>query len=112
MVREEYSTKFDGSSILKETDIGRHVNRLRKHSSNDVRRLVKLLVRKWKEIVVEWVRLNQPGGTASLMADGDSPPLKTTQNGHHRVFLGPFFIFIFYIMVKFKALFGVINILF
>ncbi|XLS86441.1 hypothetical protein HN51_036607 [Arachis hypogaea] len=83
-VREEYSTKFDGSSILKETDIGRHVNRLRKHSSNDVRRLVKLLVRKWKEIVVEWVRLNQPGGTASLMADGDSPPLKTTQNGHHR----------------------------
>ncbi|XP_072068321.1 probable mediator of RNA polymerase II transcription subunit 26c isoform X3 [Arachis hypogaea] len=84
-VREEYSTKFDGSSILKETDIGRHVNRLRKHSSNDVRRLVKLLVRKWKEIVVEWVRLNQPGGTASLMADGDSPPLKTTQNGHHRI---------------------------
>ncbi|XLR35168.1 hypothetical protein S83_063068, partial [Arachis hypogaea] len=28
-----------------ETDIGRHVNRLQKHSSNDVRRLVKLLVR-------------------------------------------------------------------
>lgn len=70
---------------LKETDIGRHVNRLRKHSSNDVRRLVKLLVRKWKEIVDEWVRLNQPGGTASLMADGDSPPLKTTQNGHHQI---------------------------
>ncbi|RYQ84841.1 hypothetical protein Ahy_B10g104333 isoform B [Arachis hypogaea] len=70
---------------LKETDIGRHVNRLRKHSSNDVRRLVKLLVRKWKEIVDEWVRLNQPGGAASLMADGDSPPLKTTQNGHHQI---------------------------
>ncbi|QHN96717.1 putative mediator of RNA polymerase II transcription subunit 26c [Arachis hypogaea] len=64
-VPEEYSTKFDGSSILKETDIGRHVNRLQKHSSNDVRRLVKLL--KWKEIVDEWVRLNQPGGTAFLM---------------------------------------------
>ncbi|XLS55054.1 hypothetical protein HN51_004809 [Arachis hypogaea] len=72
-VPEEHSTKFDGSSILKETDIGRHVNRLRKHSSNGIRRLVKLLVRKWKEIVDEWVRLNQPGGTASLMADGDSP---------------------------------------
>ncbi|XP_028797641.1 probable mediator of RNA polymerase II transcription subunit 26c isoform X2 [Neltuma alba] len=42
---------------LKETDIGRHVNRLRKHPSNDVRRLVKLLVRKWKEIVDEWVKL-------------------------------------------------------
>ncbi|KAK4382458.1 putative mediator of RNA polymerase II transcription subunitc [Sesamum angolense] len=35
---------------LKETDIGRHVNRLRKHPSNEVRRLVKQLVRKWKEL--------------------------------------------------------------
>ena len=31
--------------ILQETDIGRHVNQLRKHPSNDVRRLVKHLVR-------------------------------------------------------------------
>ncbi|XP_041020507.1 probable mediator of RNA polymerase II transcription subunit 26c [Juglans microcarpa x Juglans regia] len=30
---------------LKETDIGRHVDRLRKHSSSDVQRLVKLFVR-------------------------------------------------------------------
>lgn len=69
---------------LKETDIGRHVNRLRKHPSNDVRRLVKLLVRKWKEIVDEWVKLNPQGGTNNtLMADGDSPPQKNTPNGHH-----------------------------
>ena len=69
---------------LKETDIGRHVNRLRKHPSNDVRRLVKLLVRKWKEIVDEWVKLNPQGRSNTLMADGDSPPVqKTTQNGHH-----------------------------
>ncbi|XP_038882890.1 probable mediator of RNA polymerase II transcription subunit 26c [Benincasa hispida] len=71
---------------LKETDIGRHVNRLRKHSSNDVRRLVKHLVRKWKEIVDEWVRLNQPGEqTATLLADGDSPQQKAPQNGYHQV---------------------------
>ncbi|XP_052110925.1 probable mediator of RNA polymerase II transcription subunit 26c isoform X1 [Arachis duranensis] len=82
---------------LQETDIGRHVNQLRKHSSNGVRRLVKLLVRKWKEIVDEWVRLNQSGGTASLMADGDSPQLKITQNGHHQLFLGPLFLFLFFI---------------
>ncbi|OIW20365.1 hypothetical protein TanjilG_09525 [Lupinus angustifolius] len=70
---------------LKETDIGRHVNQLRKHSSNDVRRLVKLLVKKWKEIVDEWVKTNPLGETATLMADGDSPPvMKTTQNGHHQ----------------------------
>ncbi|KAL3564760.1 hypothetical protein D5086_032806 [Populus alba] len=72
---------------LKETDIGRHVNRLRKHPSNDVRRLVKQLVRKWKEIVDDWVRLNPQGEHASsgLMADGDSPQQKIPQNGHHQV---------------------------
>ncbi|KAK2656054.1 hypothetical protein Ddye_009106 [Dipteronia dyeriana] len=72
---------------LKETDIGRHVNRLRKHSSNDVRRLVKHLVRKWKDIVDEWVKLNPPAGheTSALMVDGDSPQQKIPQNGHHQV---------------------------
>ncbi|KAL2339415.1 hypothetical protein Fmac_007355 [Flemingia macrophylla] len=69
---------------LKETDIGRHVNRLRKHPSNDVRRLVKLLVRKWKEIVDEWVKTNPRGGSNTLMADGDSPVQKANQNGHHQ----------------------------
>ncbi|OMO73441.1 hypothetical protein CCACVL1_17263 [Corchorus capsularis] len=72
---------------LKETDIGRHVNKLRKHSSNEVRRLVKQLVRKWKEIVDEWVRVNQPGEleSAALMADGDSPQQKLPQNGRQQV---------------------------
>ncbi|GAB4847707.1 hypothetical protein Ancab_026769 [Ancistrocladus abbreviatus] len=77
-------------SALKETDIGRHVNRLRKHPSNDVRRLVKQLVRKWKELVDEWVRLNNPGELESspLIADGDSPQRgvpKNQQNGHRQV---------------------------
>ncbi|TKY60392.1 mediator of RNA polymerase II transcription subunit 26c [Spatholobus suberectus] len=66
---------------LEETDIGRHVNRLRKHSSNDVRRLVKLLVRKWKEIVDEWVKLKTPGEAA----DEDSPQQKILQNGHRQI---------------------------
>ncbi|XP_020215745.1 probable mediator of RNA polymerase II transcription subunit 26c isoform X1 [Cajanus cajan] len=71
---------------LGKTDIGRHVNRLRKHSSNDVKRLVKLLVRKWKEIVDEWVKSRTTGeaGTA-VMADGDSPQQKSLQNGHRQV---------------------------
>lgn len=43
---------------LKETDIGRQVTLLRKHSSDEVRRLVKILVRKWKDTVDEWVRLS------------------------------------------------------
>ncbi|KAH9608242.1 hypothetical protein KSS87_016794 [Heliosperma pusillum] len=77
---------------LKETDIGRHVNRLRKHPSNDVRQLVKLLVRKWKDLVDEWVRANTAGGipsSSNLIADGDSPYSpeqnisKNHQSGHH-----------------------------
>lgn len=76
---------------LQETDIGRYVNRLRKHPSSEVRRLVKMLVRKWKETVDDWVRLNQPEqhGSANLIAaDGDSPQQsapKNQQNGNHQV---------------------------
>ncbi|XP_031094167.1 probable mediator of RNA polymerase II transcription subunit 26c isoform X2 [Ipomoea triloba] len=73
---------------LKETDIGRHVNRLRKHPSNEVRRLVKQLVRKWKETVDKWVKLNQSEQTSSNLIDGDSPQqnlLKNQQNGHPQV---------------------------
>ncbi|KAG2560288.1 hypothetical protein PVAP13_8KG053000 [Panicum virgatum] len=60
---------------LQETDIGRHVNGLRKHPSAEVRRLVKQLIRKWKEIVDEWVRLHNSGGDggSSIIADGYSP---------------------------------------
>ncbi|KAL6576077.1 hypothetical protein OROHE_000548 [Orobanche hederae] len=73
---------------LKETDIGRHVNRLRKHSSNEVRGLVKQLVSKWKETVNEWVKVNQPQAASNLSADVDSPQQnipKNQQNGHHQV---------------------------
>ncbi|KAI3464671.1 hypothetical protein Pfo_021334 [Paulownia fortunei] len=64
---------------LKETDIGRHVTRLRKHSSNEVRRLVKILVRKWKDTVDEWVRLNTPMEEAT-QSNGDK---KSPIEAHH-----------------------------
>ncbi|CAK9142661.1 unnamed protein product [Ilex paraguariensis] len=75
---------------LKETDIGRHVNQFRKHPSDQVRKLVKQLVRNWKELVDEWVRVNQPEQDAStIIADGDSPQQnilpKNTKDGHHQV---------------------------
>ncbi|XP_008781432.3 probable mediator of RNA polymerase II transcription subunit 26c [Phoenix dactylifera] len=75
---------------LKETDIGRHVNGFRKHPSPEVRQLVKLLVRRWKHIVDEWVKSSSAGDTASPanITDGDSPqqiPVKNSnQNGHHQ----------------------------
>ncbi|KAJ6840923.1 putative mediator of RNA polymerase II transcription subunit 26c [Iris pallida] len=76
---------------LKETDIGRHVNKMRKHPSSEVRRLVKLLVRKWKETVDEWVKSNSENATSPAIimefaADGDSPQQipapRSNQNGH------------------------------
>uniref|UniRef100_A0A1J3JQH2 Putative mediator of RNA polymerase II transcription subunit 26c n=1 Tax=Noccaea caerulescens TaxID=107243 RepID=A0A1J3JQH2_NOCCA len=71
---------------LQETDIGRHVNRVRKHPSNNVRRLAKQLVKKWKETVDEWVKLNQPGDVdpPSLIADEDSPQQKALNNGNRQ----------------------------
>lgn len=71
---------------LQETDIGRQVNRVRKHSSNNVRRLAKQLVKKWKETVDEWVKFNQPGDhePSNLIADGDSPQQKAPQNGNRQ----------------------------
>ncbi|KAG6476779.1 hypothetical protein ZIOFF_066027 [Zingiber officinale] len=60
---------------LKETDIGRYVNNHRKHPSNEVRQLVKQLVRKWKDLVDEWAKSNSANGTASpaIITNGDSP---------------------------------------
>ncbi|CAH8270611.1 unnamed protein product [Arabidopsis lyrata] len=71
---------------LQETDIGRHVNRVRKHPSNNVRRLAKQLVKKWKETVDEWVKFNQPGDLEppSLIADEDSPVQKALHNGNRQ----------------------------
>lgn len=57
---------------LKETDIGRQVNGLRKHASADIRKLVKELIRKWKDLVDEWVNTADEGAAAAI-ADGDSP---------------------------------------
>ncbi|KAF2318195.1 hypothetical protein GH714_002717 [Hevea brasiliensis] len=67
---------------LKDTGIETHASSLRKHSSNDVRRLVKQLVRKWREIVDEWWRLNRQEEQAysTLTADGNFPQQKISQN--------------------------------
>ncbi|KAK1432426.1 hypothetical protein QVD17_09322 [Tagetes erecta] len=75
-------------TVLKETDIGRHVNRLRKHPSNEVRRLVKHLVRKWKELVDEWVGSNNSARAPATLTDGDSPLAhnvsRNAQNGYQQ----------------------------
>ncbi|KAK1439425.1 hypothetical protein QVD17_05243 [Tagetes erecta] len=69
---------------LKESDIGRNVNRLRKHSSNEVRSLVKHLVRKWKELVDDWVGSNRNDHQHSSPTDGDSPLLQSKAQSNNQ----------------------------
>lgn len=75
---------------LEETDIGRHVNRFRKHPSADVQRLVKHIVRKWKAFVDNWVKSNSAGENAANNTDADVGYSPNPQNGsgehvEHRV---------------------------
>ncbi|CAL0330012.1 unnamed protein product [Lupinus luteus] len=68
---------------LKDTNIGRHVSKLGKHSSNDIRRLAKLLIRKWKGVVDEWVKLGE-AVTNVMASDEESCQQKTPQNDHQQ----------------------------
>ncbi|KAL8199579.1 hypothetical protein R6Q57_013147 [Mikania cordata] len=76
-------------TALKETDVGRHVNKFRKHPSNEVRRLVKQLVRKWKDLVDEWVGSNNGAPAPATFTDEDSPLVqnvpRSAKNGHNQV---------------------------
>jgi len=64
--------------FMKETDIGRYVNGLRKHPlgrSQEAGEVAHQFERKWKEVMDGWVRLhNSVGdGGSSIAADGYSP---------------------------------------
>ncbi|KAJ6797589.1 Uncharacterized protein M6B38_217990 [Iris pallida] len=70
---------------LKATDIGRAVNRLRKHSSNEIRQLARMLIDGWKLLVDEWLKVapsitdNSPVSVNPSVLDEEeglpSPPL-------------------------------------
>lgn len=74
-------------STLKATEIGRAVNRLRKHNSREIRHLVCTLIEGWKVLVDEWVSTtnaalteNSPGSSNPSVVDEEeeglpSPPL-------------------------------------
>ncbi|KAL0680605.1 hypothetical protein Bca4012_047452 [Brassica carinata] len=53
--------------ILKSTEIGKAVNGLRKHGSDQIRQLAKTLIAEWKELVDQWVNTTKDiagaGGT-------------------------------------------------
>eukprot|EP01018_Ginkgo_biloba_P028503 Gb_30192 [translate_table: standard] len=56
---------------LKATEIGKQVNRLRKHSSKEIRSMVKMLISGWKDLVDEWVKT--AGNVAAAAIAGTSP---------------------------------------
>ncbi|THG05187.1 hypothetical protein TEA_013632 [Camellia sinensis var. sinensis] len=60
---------------LKETNIGRHVNRLRKNPSNDVRRLVKQLVSSGSD-----KNNSEPEPKVKVVSRRDAPPAKPTHS--------------------------------
>ncbi|XP_062231380.1 probable mediator of RNA polymerase II transcription subunit 26a [Phragmites australis] len=75
-------------STLKATEIGRAVNLLRKHNSQQIRHLVRTLIEGWKVLVDEWVNTtnaaladNSPGSSNPSVVDEEeeeglpSPPL-------------------------------------
>ncbi|KAK9671176.1 hypothetical protein RND81_12G011100 [Saponaria officinalis] len=54
-------------NILKETEIGKAVNHIRRHSSKEIRNLSRSLIDGWKIIVDEWVKSTQE------LAEGGTP---------------------------------------
>ncbi|KAF8081925.1 hypothetical protein N665_0856s0014 [Sinapis alba] len=54
--------------ILKSTEIGKAVNGLRKHGSDQIRQLAKTLIAEWKELVDQWVNT-----TKDLAGAGGTP---------------------------------------
>ncbi|KAH7415290.1 hypothetical protein KP509_14G036300 [Ceratopteris richardii] len=62
--------------ILKETEIGKTVNGLRKHSSGRIRALVKKLISEWKETADHWYRSVEDVTAAAKAEEGSySPPV-------------------------------------
>jgi hypothetical protein len=65
---------------LKETEIGKEVNGLRKHSSKRICSLAKLLVKGWKDMVNDWVKSAGDVAAAAALAAGSSSG--STQDEH------------------------------
>ncbi|WOL01837.1 putative mediator of RNA polymerase II transcription subunit 26b [Canna indica] len=73
--------------VLKETEIGKTVNILRKHSSKQIRRLVRTLIESWKDVVDQWVTAtssitdNSPYSLNPSMLDDESLPSASLEDG-------------------------------
>eukprot|EP00253_Pinus_taeda_P018097 PITA_18097 len=69
---------------LKETQIGKQVNQLRKHNSKEIQSMVKRLNRGWKDTVDEWVKTTEnvvAAATAVTSPGSASPAMANDENG-------------------------------
>ncbi|KAG2310172.1 hypothetical protein Bca4012_024675 [Brassica carinata] len=59
--------------ILKSTEIGKAVNGLRKHGSDQIRQLAKTLIAEWKELVDQWVNTTKDIAGAGSTPESANP---------------------------------------
>ncbi|KAI5062248.1 hypothetical protein GOP47_0022787 [Adiantum capillus-veneris] len=67
--------------VLKETEIGKTVNSLRKHSSEKIRALVKKLVSEWKDTADHWYKSVEDVTAAARAEQGPDSPLDEEEDG-------------------------------
>lgn len=66
---------------LKATEIGKAVNRLRKHASKEIRHLARTLINGWKDLVDEWVKATAAISGAEGTPDSVNPSVVDEEEG-------------------------------
>ncbi|XP_062166629.1 probable mediator of RNA polymerase II transcription subunit 26b [Alnus glutinosa] len=66
---------------LKATEIGKAVNRLRKHASKEIRYLARTLIDGWKDMVDDWVRATAAIAVAEGTPDSVNPSVVDEEEG-------------------------------
>ncbi|KAL6997706.1 hypothetical protein U1Q18_007832 [Sarracenia purpurea var. burkii] len=67
--------------ILKSTEIGKSVNALRKHKSQEIRHLARTLIEVWKDMVDEWVNTTANIGGAEGTPESVNPSVVDEEEG-------------------------------
>ncbi|KAI3667102.1 hypothetical protein L6452_42148 [Arctium lappa] len=66
---------------LKATEIGKSVNALRKHASNDVRQIARSLIEVWKDMVDEWVNATTKIAVSEATPESMNPSVLDEEDG-------------------------------
>ncbi|KAJ0234802.1 hypothetical protein HA466_0269420 [Hirschfeldia incana] len=72
--------------ILKSTEIGKAVNGLRKHASDQIRQLAKTLIAEWKELVDQWVNTSKDLAGAGGTPESTNPSVVDEEQEEEEAF--------------------------